>query len=313
MTAVDRDDRPDVYEENGLWVFRASSAGHCLKNLIAIRLGVGTMDTPAWLEKAYAEGVENEPVILANLVREHGWTLQEDASQNEVELRIGSKVIVRGHVDAKGAHVEHGVRVIEAKALAKSSVEKWERKGWDAFPYYATQLSIYMEATGLPGLFAIGVKEQESREVKTVIPVLVDEPPVATRDIKVRLTKAAMARELPDTCDYQHYPCSTFFLHEEKAKTEAEVLTEMKDTVALNALSDEYLRGHNMQTNGKKMKERASKEMKELFERLGKMGEPVSTGAYEVTYVEEDVEGGTYTRKPYTKSFPRITDIRGAK
>lgn len=306
------DNRASVYEENGLLIFRASAAGNCLKNLIAIKMGVQGAEAPDHILKAYQEGVDNEPVILADLVRNHGWTLDEDGGQDELELRIGSNIVIRCHIDGRGTHTEHGRRVIEAKAFAESTFKKWQAKGFDAFPYYATQLSIYMEATGLPGLFAVGLKDKEDRECKEVFTTLVDEPPVSLTAIKARLMRVAAARELPEKCDFEQYPCSTWFLHEDKEEPEVVKLTG-RDMVKLNGACETYLRGHNQQTAGKKIKEDAAKEIKELVHRLEKVGVPLQSDIFEMVYVEEDVPGGTFDRKPYTKSFPRIKDIRGRK
>ena len=60
------DHRPDVYREDGLWVFRASSLGNCEANLIRQALGQTPEPPPAKMLEAFAQGNTNEPIITAS-------------------------------------------------------------------------------------------------------------------------------------------------------------------------------------------------------------------------------------------------------
>ena len=206
-TPADADHRPEVYQEGGALIIRASAMGGCIRNLVAARMGIRAVAPNERALTRMNEGNIHEPWILKHL-ETLGW--QSESTQSALELPIGGgAVIVRGHNDAIVTHesAKYGDRVAEAKAMGRDVWEKWRAQGWGAFRRYAYQLSIYMHITGLPGLFA--TKNRDTGEVDVT---LWDEAPIPLGEIKLRALKVAAATELPD-CDPVTFPCSRFFIH----------------------------------------------------------------------------------------------------
>lgn len=205
-------------------VIRASAIGGCIRNLIAARMGIRSVPFSDDALRRMNEGVIHEPHILARLA-EQGWVVDETQSVLEFEM-AGGLVIVRGHSDAKvsridGLHVQED-RVAECKAMGKDVYAKWKKYQWAEFRRYAWQLSSYMHATGLPGLFA--VKNRDSGEIDITY---VDEPPVPLLEFKARILKVKAALELP-ACDPVIWGCQRFFIHEGGNGIEIDPLTGLE-------------------------------------------------------------------------------------
>lgn len=201
------DDRPEVYEENGVIVIRCSALGGCIRNLVAARMGIRAVPFNDKALMRMNEGNIHEPHILAHL-QSLGW--QTITTQDELELPIaGGRIIVRGHSDGRVVHenARFGERVAEAKAMGRDVWAKWKKYGWAEFRRYAWQFSTYMHTTGLPGIFA--AKNRDTGEIDVT---LWDEAPVSLTEIKARALKVAAAVELPD-CDPVAFPCQRFFIH----------------------------------------------------------------------------------------------------
>jgi hypothetical protein len=63
------DNRPPIYDDDGIRVFRASGLGNCDRSLVAWGMGIeGDQQAPPTIRRAWAEGHRNEPIIL-NLLR----------------------------------------------------------------------------------------------------------------------------------------------------------------------------------------------------------------------------------------------------
>lgn len=251
------DHRPDVYREDGLWVFRASSLGNCEANLVRQALGQTPEPPPANMLAAYAQGNTNEPIILGKL-KAKGWkpldravveastgaTLDE-SGQLCTELKVGTKALIRCHPDevmqcfktteeSRLAGAEVGQRrVVEAKALAKS---------WTFDKYYrekcAWQTSVEVATTGLPLLFVVGWKDDETKIVED-IEFIVPEAPMYSKGqiIKrvlglVRMIEAIEAGtgKLPE-CDYAQWPCGFYQLHNTETGVHAKAQVPTADEV----------------------------------------------------------------------------------
>jgi len=168
-----------------------------------------------------------------------------DDDQFTVEWTVGNvggyPVVIRGHMDGiaqcfaacADGEMATGVRVVEeAKLLGPDYYRKWLTKGWDAFPYYATQVSIYGYATGLPVAFIVGQKIREDGDGEGVeggvrIPnvhvtwVEGNVLPVRRGQIMARALK--LAKQIVDAknggdmpvCTSADYPCPFVYLHDE--------------------------------------------------------------------------------------------------
>jgi hypothetical protein len=161
-----------VYEESTgdgtRFVYRASSLGQCLNALACARRGITPASVPAELQARFDLGTELEPIILDRLQTKHGFHLY--GQQSVVEMGVGTKAIIRGHVDALCAEKfqithymgnpatgneelpDHEVVVVDAKSAAPSGIEKWEKESWQAYPHYAYQQSFYTLVPGYAGV-----------------------------------------------------------------------------------------------------------------------------------------------------------------
>lgn len=265
------DDRPNVYEDNGKIIYRASSVGNCIKSLVAIRSGMEPSPHPDWLLEKFAEGNVNEPIIL-NHLRSLGWTVDYDGDDNqlELELPIGENVIIRCHPDGQAYLTPDDVHVVEAKAFGQVFWDKYMKHGITAFPYYATQVTIEMAGTGLPCLWVMGLKDDLGTVVKYHIE-RITEPPLKIGAIKAKIAKVenwSSRGELP-ACDYDQYPCQFFYLHDDGEGEGEEPAADGKDT-ELELWASEYIRGKDMEAAGKALKQPAGEHLLKLLEQGGK-------------------------------------------
>lgn len=250
------DHRPDVYREDGLWVFRASSLGNCEANLIRQALGQTPEPPPAKMLEAFAQGNTNEPIILGKL-KAKGWKpldaeiieaygFDRDASgQVTTELKVGTKALIRCHPDevmqcfktteeSRLAGAEVGQRrVVEAKALAKS---------WTFDTYYrekcAWQTSVEVATTGLPLLFVVGWKDDETKIVDDIEFIVPEAPMYSKGQIIARVMRLVRMIEsieagtgkLPE-CDYAQWPCGFWQLHNTETGVHAKAQVPNADEV----------------------------------------------------------------------------------
>jgi hypothetical protein len=185
---------------NPVHVYRASAVGSCLRALVAALLGYEEQrfaKAEKILMQAAKEGNLHEQSILDEL-HNQGWSIE--GSQAPVSMRVIPGVLIRGHVDGFAAHEKFSYEqmVVEAKTMSDDRFKTWKESGWQEFRKYAWQISAYMKATGLRGLYAI--KNRNSGELITFI---LDEPPVEWKTIRKHLLRAEHAflkDELPP-CD----------------------------------------------------------------------------------------------------------------
>lgn len=215
-------------------VYRASSLGYSLENLVAPFLGYGPIPPPAWLQEKFDEGKEIEPKCVEKL-RDNGWMIQVSQdevnavgdNQIEVELEVipGVAKIV-GHLDGM-VHIGPELTVLlpslpailEVKSMAHKSWLEFDLHGWSTpgiIQKYKWQASSLMLATGLPHILVAWDKEtEELSQVETC------EPFYSISDIANKLSQAEAhieAGTIPEGCT--DYPCPYFYLHEVKEEPE---------------------------------------------------------------------------------------------
>lgn len=311
------DHRPDVYREDGLWVFRASSLGNCEANLIRQALGQTPEPPPAAMLEAYAQGNTNEPIILDKL-KAHGWKqtdmmvvegltggTYDDTGQLCTELRVGKKAVVRCHpdtvVECFKTPVDSDVvlgerRVVEAKALAKS---------WTFDRFYrekaAWQTSVEVATTGLPLLFVVGWKDPETKIVEDDVEFIVPDRPIYTKGQiiarVVRLVRMIEAIEkgeakLPE-CDYAQWPCGFWQLHNTETGVHAkksiptadEALTKSA-AITLRSMLVNW-RADVKAMNAAKERVEAHREQIELLMRANKVEGAIQCGSTKIAYTPE--------------------------
>jgi hypothetical protein len=263
------DHRADVYVEGERTIYRASALGGCVRALVAARTGY-TPVAPTDKQRRYmAEGVLHEPAVVGWLEAE-GWAMGR--TQDQVELEVAGHLTVRGHTDGVGTRAG-SERVVEIKAPGQDTWKKFVSQGIKASRRYEWQLSVYMHALGLPGLFV--AKNRNTGEVHVIE---VDEPPIGLTAIKARVIKveAAAARGDLMACDPMAYPCGFYYLHDEQ-----EMFPEQTMDEALDAICETVDRFRVMEAQGKAGRQEAAKR---LLEAMGTR-EKVRTPHWQVAHV----------------------------
>lgn len=240
-----RDHRPDVYEEDGKWVFRASSFGGCERNLVRQAIGHNPADAPEFMLGKYEESAALEEPILRALEEQYGWRVMrpaelpqyqfDDTGQATLELPVTGGVI-RCHPDAiaKCYRIDGlnsntsrpwklgDQRVVEVKALSVKSAPFDLGKNLN----YWWQFAIEMAVTRRKGIYVVGWKDEDGelvRDAQGNIRLNVawySDPPESLVVIKKRakrlvgLINAALDGDGLPECDVKQYPCGFYAEHE---------------------------------------------------------------------------------------------------
>lgn len=265
------DDRPSVYVEGDRVVYRASAVGGCLRALVAARLGYTPLPFDDASERRMAEGVLHEPAVIEHLERD-GWVIGDQ--QRQVELVIGDRIVIRGHIDGAGGRGQADrTRVVEVKAMGQDPYNDFLARGLDGNPRYAAQLTVYMAALDLPGLFVV-----KNRNTGHVHVTEVDEPPIAVAAIKARVARVeAIARtgELPDCDTTSLWGCPFRYLHDQRDLGSVAVV----DDAEVDALADAYDHARVLATQADGMKKTARDRLADAIRDRGK----VRTGRWSVS------------------------------
>jgi len=271
------DHRPDVYEENGQWVYRASSFGGCVRNLVRQAMGHEPSSAPEFMLGKYDESAALEKPILDALSEQYGWRAMrsaelpqyrealDDSGQFALELPVSGGV-VRCHPDAiaKCYRLDNvdgrtkpkwslgEQRVVEVKALSAKSAP------FDLFknPNYWWQFAIEMAVTRRKGIYVVGWKDEAGELVRhedgrvRLSVAWYDNPPETLLAIKKRaamltrtINDALDGRGLPE-CDVKQYPCGFWSEHEGGvwAKPELEEIDDQRIIdLATRADTEKYL------------------------------------------------------------------------
>lgn len=307
------DDRPSVYYEDGIWVYRASAVGRCARELWAHRAGLQPEAHPDWLEEKFKAGNVGEPVIIAAVEKELGEIVTDQ--QLTVELPVGKTMLVRGHIDGVCGNV-----LVEAKTMQEKLYNtKWLRGGLKAYPAYSAQVAVYCAALGLDGVqVAIGVKGEDETVKKTkLFYYAADALPVTVKDVKKKLMKLGRMDDMP-ACDVDQFPCPFVYLHDEKpvmvstSEMLAKYAAELYDTRAAKKTADERI---------KELTRKISAELDEA-EVDGK----VRAGRWEITDVhktnlgrvdygrmeEDGVDVAKYRGKPTETRYQTVKEVKDA-
>jgi len=130
-------------------VFRMSESGKCPKALSAKLLGYEPEPAPVWLETAANEGKWHEERLIQELYETDSLITIE--RQKEVVLDFPSFTLV-GHIDGMvypSDATGNETKLLEIKTMSQFEFDRWMRDGFKGFPTYASQITCYMEATGL--------------------------------------------------------------------------------------------------------------------------------------------------------------------
>lgn len=291
-------DKPIVYiDDSDTTVYRASAIGGCTKSLIAVRMGFESVPPPAWLRPALEEGQEREEEVLEKALEQvepGGWV---EPDQRPVELVVkggeedGDRVVIRGHTDGT-IYRDDGldspaIAGIEAKAFGETLWNTYKKKGMAAFPYYIAQLTIYMQATGLPFYFAVLNKVTGEVDVQRY-----DSPPM---DVELLVQKVLYVEEkawksdLPVECDMRSAICPVPYLHEDTEAQPIEGFLAGEEVDTFLALTKTYEKAQAEEKAAREKKKKAGAGLKPLFETAGE--KKLEDEVYTVTWV-----ANTYTK-----------------
>lgn len=258
------DHRPDVYEEDGKWVFRASSFGGCERNLVRQAIGHEPGPPPEFMLGKYEESAALEEPILKALEEQYGWRVMrpaelpqyrfDESGQFALELPVTGGVIrchpdaitkcyrldgVTGKLDQPRPWKLGDQRVVEVKALSVKSSPFDLSKNLN----YWWQFAIEMAVTKRPGIYVVGWKDEDGeliRDQSGKIRLNVawySDPPETLVAIKKRAKKltaainAALAGDGLPECDVKQYPCGFWSEHEGGVWAKPE-LEELDDQIA---------------------------------------------------------------------------------
>ena len=197
------DNRPSVYQEGGRLVIRASAFGGCIRALVCARDGMDPIPFPASLQEAMDVSANLEQAVFDTL----GDPVH--SQHQEVGLRFGATT-VRGHIDGIVRVGQKTLTLAEVKVFGDSYWDKWLKEGLDGFPRYQWQLSAYMLSLGLPGLMAIGHKQDGKLvDVRTLA---VHTAPISLDQMAARVREVETAGELP-VCNTDMWPCPYAYTH----------------------------------------------------------------------------------------------------
>jgi hypothetical protein len=223
-------DRALAYiDDDGAVTVRASASGKCSRSLWAALEEIEPVAPTERIDAILQEGHLHEQAVRE--VLESEGAIIED--QIEITLWIiPGKLKIVGHADGK---ITNWSQVWENKALGKEGFHRWRNVGFDAYPEYPWQISVYMLGLDLPALYTVKCRDdgQMDRLVLT-------EPPVSLQEIRAKMVglySAYKRGEMP-ACDPERWMCSFYFLHDEIDEGETFELDDPYFESAASRLAD---------------------------------------------------------------------------
>lgn len=197
---IDELERPSVYDDGELVVYRASAFGYCTRMLAMFRQGYEIVPTPGKMLDVYAAGHEAERQAWAK-----GWI--RGIAQHRVVLNVTNKIMITGHMDAW---------FVEGWEVKSQSEAEWKPIRESPFwPQYQWQISCYMLATGKP-LTVLRVLRDKDGNVSDRAEERFDEPPRTLSEVRMRVfevERLARSDLVSVDCERVQYPCPFFYTH----------------------------------------------------------------------------------------------------
>lgn len=225
------DDRPPVYEEDGIVVYRASSVGKlCDRALWLARTGVPTSPTPLVLADAYVTSANNEQLAIDLFVDEYMIDVTDQQMRVEVPVP-GTDAVIRGHLDGLGHDkVMERTGVVEVKCINETS---WGARGVDLYAGWREQVMLGMRGAETDLCWMVwgkkvdGVVDDVSYSV-----VEYDRRVVAAVFDKVRRVERAVREGQALVCPEETWGCPYWQLHEDGGDEEVVADTEIAEIAA---------------------------------------------------------------------------------
>jgi len=276
--------------------FRMSESGKCARALTAKYLGYESTPAPDWLERQAEEGKWHEARIVNELESE-GYIIIDQ--QQEITLEFPSFTLV-GHYDTKV--VKDGAwsrlnskepmplqQLVEIKSMSQFEFDRWMRGNFKEFPQYASQITCYMEATGLKECLYIVKNRNNGYEDRRIL----TEKPCELPDIKLGLVVNYINNKIlaPADFDPQSLECRRCE-YRHLCLPEPRELTPVEQA-GLNSAADKWRQGKQLVSEGQVLIDQA----KEVFE-----DHTIATGIYKWQHQGLAIQLVHYRE---TKTYPK--------
>lgn len=217
------------YDDDGAIAIRASAIGKCSRSLWASLEDIEPIVPSDRIESIFSEGHLHEQAVR-ELLESEGAEIED---QEQVTLWIiPGKLKITGHVDG---NITNWNQVWECKALGKEGFKRWRNVGFDAYPEYPWQISVYMLALDKPALYTVKCRDDGQLDR-----MVIQEPPIPIKEIRAKAIGVYTAHKngvMPE-CDPERWMCSFYFLHDEAKENETFELDDPYYESAASRLAD---------------------------------------------------------------------------
>lgn len=305
------DDRGITYQESSQTIYRASSLGHCPRQLVLSRQSYDPLPYPAPVLTAFQSGNTWEPIILSHLNR-NNWAIK--GSQDEINLQILPHITIRGHVDGVGWHWIKSPKVdiglpglhyadvmpkpgrrsekvgVEVKALSHENF----MKPFSAFPAYQWQLSVYILGLGIPFALVVVDKDNSTPESITYRVDIHRDPPIPRAQIIRRIleVEAHVRQSTLPPCQPDGFFCPYTPYHDPAPEPE-----QVTDKTLLD-----LIRKYNVYSSDIKLLSTEQRQVKELILKSFKENQPYAGGGF-------SWQINQYDKKEYQVKAQTVTSL----
>ena len=269
------DHRPNVYREDGTWIYRASAVGGCPRALWSARMGVERSPISDTLMKAFREGSNSEDIAIQMAREKFFMEITDPQHEYHVDVRDGDEVVavVRGHLDGLGRSSgtdQDGN--IEVKMLGPDLWKKSHTARFNAIPHWLDQVQMGMRGSGRRLTWMIWGKKDSDGVCEDVSYTVVEYNArhVAQVLARIKENERAVAEGREIECVTEEFGCPYWTLHEGKKGDRPEIEEIQDDRLA--KLAELWLRAKGEATGAKKRAEVARDAYLKVAEEM-KVGE----------------------------------------
>lgn len=223
------DNRPAAYlNDDGVWVYRASSIGRCERALRYARKQTPPRELYKTMQAALDKSSNLEDVIRREF--EERFKVKVDHVGHRVNIPVGTGAIISGAIDGFGITYDSPPQsgLVEIKAFGEDYWNLYIDQGIQAFPGYVSQFHVYLAGlrlemgTGVKGgWFIVGKKSEDGLAITDLKWDWIPFDPVPSGRAKatvVRVERWAASEDRLETlegveCD-QSAVCGYWYLHE---------------------------------------------------------------------------------------------------
>lgn len=304
-------------------VYRASGVYQCKRHLSAIRLGIAGDPDPPHLLLAAEEGMEHERIIKRKLraegievidggdtpcpvcLKEFGderYGLHTEISDDSLPFRIV------GHKDGEAKEAIF-TRLLEIKTMSAFEFPRYQKEGWDGFPEYANQVTLYWAADGYDeALYVVKNRSSGYMEKKYL-----NKPPRNITEVLAHVREVEeWVAEHGTVVDAEYNPQSTECKRCPYARVlecVKEVVLQQPDKEALTLGEKDWLKGDKLVKEGQALKDSAKERFAAYALSEGLEGQTWRFGGLNILHHHVSRKG--YEVKPTEYDETRISRARG--